>query len=487
VKPLDDNDVVRERGHAAFDPMANLVPFVLPGDGERAQSGTDSSAATRELRLGSDVEVGQRTLDLLRQDDVPIVFDRGEFYRYAAAMGIWQPLPRAEIERTVHRFDGASCTDGDGKLYKANQPRVVGAVARAAAIAEKTGFFAAAPPGLAFMNGFLNVSADGARLMPHSPDHRVTVGLSMSYDPAARPHRHERYLSEVFAPDDPADADAKKQLIQQFVGATLVGIATRFQAALVLTGAGSNGKSVLIDVVKALFPPASVIAIAPQELGQEYRRAMLASARLNAVSEMPEREVIDSEAFKAIISGDTITGRRIREAPFSFRPAAGHLLSANRLPGTTDQSHGFWRRMLPIEFRRQFSAADKDTELASKIIAAEMPGVAAWAIEGAVSVMRAGRYTIPPCVLAAREEWQRNSDQVRLFAEEKLRASPETETTGSVIYGHYSDWAKQNGHRALASNNFFPRLTALEMGIERRRTSASNVYTCEIRRASDLL
>jgi len=491
MKPLDDNDFVQAHGHAAFDPLGNVVPFVLPtnGDEPSAKASTDkpgSATATQVLRIGSDVEVAQRTLDLLRKNDVPVVFDRGTFYTYAAEKGIWQPQPRAAVERVVHLFDGALCATGS--VFKANHQRVVGAVARAAAIADKPGFFSDAPPGLAFTNGFLSVSAEGVRLLPHSPAHRVTAGLSMPYDTTIRPRRFERFLREVFAPDAQADADAKIELIQQFVGACLVGIATRYQAALVLVGVGANGKSVLIEVVQALFPPGSVTAIPPQDLGQEYRRAMLARARLNAVSEMPEREVIESESFKAVISGDTVVGRDIREAPFSFKPTAGHLFAANRLPGTTDQSNGFWRRMLPVEFRRKFLPCEQDTRLASKIIADELPGVAAWAIAGAVSVMQAGRYTMPSSVVAVRDEWQRNSDQVRLFAEEKLRASPDTETAASVIYGHYSDWAKANGHHPLASNKFFPRLTGLEIGIEKKpRTAAGVAYTCELRRATDHL
>src|SRR5262249_41354018 len=155
--------------------------------------------------------------------------------------------------------DGAWMASGNP--YKANHQRVVGAVARAAAIADKPGFFADAPPGLVFTNGFLSVSAESARLMPHSPEHRGTVGLSMPYDTTAQPRRFEGFLREVFKPDTKDDADAKIELIQQFVGACLVGVATQFQAALVLVGSGANGKSVLIKIVQALFPPGSITAI----------------------------------------------------------------------------------------------------------------------------------------------------------------------------------------------------------------------------------
>jgi putative DNA primase/helicase len=487
MKPLDDNDFVQAHGHAAFDPLDGLVPSiapVLPANGNvlRPSAQAPPPSLPAALAIGSDAEVARHVLDVMRGGGEPIVFDRGAFHRYDPETGIWQALRRVDVECVVHEFDGLKA-EADGKLFKANQYRVLGAVARAAAIASDDGFFAGATAGLVFANGFLSVSADGARLVPHAPEHRATARLAMPYDAGLRAPRFERFLHEVFAPD--SDAAAKIELVQQFVGACLVGLATRFQAALVLVGEGANGKSVLIDVVKALFTADTLTAISPQDFGQEYRRALLAGSRLNAVSEMPEREMIESEAFKAIISGDLMTARHIRESPFTFRSMAGHLFAANGLPGTRDQSHGFWRRLLLVEFRRVFAPHEQDKTLAQTIIANELPGVAAWAIEGAVAALRQGRYTMPASVVAARDEWQRTSDQVRLFADDRLVPSQESKTAASVIYGHYSDWAKANGHHPLASNKFFPRLMALDLGIERRRSGAANYYTCALRRAID--
>jgi putative DNA primase/helicase len=432
--------------------------------------------STREaFELGSDVEVAKRMLDEQEhRGGGPLVYTRGDLYQYRAQLGIWRVVPRFELERIVHEFDGSPI--GHGGVLKVRQATVAGAIQRAHTIAADPEFFDKSVEGIAFSDCFVVVARGGPIEHPHAADHRATVAMPIAFGSGAKCDRFLRMLDEIFAGD--ADKPAKITSIRQFVGACLIGVATRYQIALVLFGVGANGKSVLLSIIEALFPSGAVASIPPQDLGQEYRRAMLAGVRLNMVNEIPERDVLDSEALKAVISGDLIVGRKIRDAPFAFRPTAGHIYSGNRLPGTTDQSHGFWRRLVPIEFGRVFAPHEQDPELAATIIRDELPGVARWAIEGAVEVQRAGRLMIPASADRARVRWQEQADQVRLFVSARLRASLECEIGGERLYSVYSAWAKANGHRPLASNKFAERLE--EAGIGGRRTRHGKRWHVEL-------
>ena len=182
---------------------------------------------------------------------------------------------------------------------------------------------------------------------------------------------------------------------------------------------------------------------------------------LNVVSELPETDIIDSPAFKAMISGDQMTARHIREAPFSFRARAAHIFAANKLPGTTDMTPAFWRRLVPIMFNRRFPPHQADTTLADRIVATEMDGIFAWAVAGAVRLLRRGHYDLPASSVKARDAWKRNADQVRLFADEHLQTSTTISTIASEVYRRYVSWAQQNRHCAMASNKFGERLHGL--------------------------
>ena len=243
--------------------------------------------------------------------------------------------------------------------------------------------------------------------------------------------------------------------------ASLVGIAPRYQRTILAKGTGENGKNALIDVALSAFPPSAVIAIAPQHFSDEYRRALLAGKRLNVVSELPEAEIIASESFKAIVTGDPIDGRHIRSSPFTFRSVAGHFFSANALPGTRDQTHGFWRRFAVVTFNRSFeNDPAKDPEIASKIITAERPAIVSWMLVGAQRLLRAGRYTLPPSHDDALAVWRREADPVACFLDDCAEPA-ENGTPAAHVYKRYTMWASENGHKAMSSTKFGQRMKGL--------------------------
>jgi P4 family phage/plasmid primase-like protien len=441
------------------------------------------------LIVGSHVELGSLALtDLKGASPMPIVFDRGDLFRYEPNAGLYVSIPRHEKEQAIHQFDAIPYGD-PAKALRVKQPDVTGSLACAAARAAQPGFFDATERGIAFTNGFLMVSAAGAVLEPHSPDHRATVGVPHPYEPNLYPPLFSKFLRDVFR-DDP-DKVEKAALLQEFSGACLIGEATRFQIALILLGLGENGKSVFLKVLQALFPASARAAIPIQMFGQEYRRARLAGKLLNAVAELPEADIIDSEECKAIITGDEIEGRRIREAPFDFKPVAGHVFSCNRLPGTSDHTHGFWRRFTIITFNRMFSRPDgwvdpdRDPNLADTIIATELPAILSWAIDGAMRALRAGKYTAPPSGAEALAKWRHGADNVarwledRAVADEDGRLRKDGATASQRAYDDFRHWCAANGHQPLNANKWAARLEGL--GYEKVVRHAGNFWTFELR------
>jgi putative DNA primase/helicase len=210
---------------------------------------------------------------------------------------------------------------------------------------------------------------------------------------------------------------------------------------------------------------------------------MLAGKLLNIVSELPEADILDSEAFKAVISGDPRTARHIRQAPFTFRPVAGHLFAANRLPGAADHTHGFWRRVVVLQFNRVFGEGEQEPELAKRILDAELPGIVSWFLFGAQRVLAQGGYTIPPSSAKAVDKWRKSADQVRAFVDactKRLDTSPESHdgVPAQQLYRAYRCWAQDNGHRAMASNKFAERMGQLELPA--KHTRYGNFYPVKL-------
>jgi P4 family phage/plasmid primase-like protien len=419
-----------------------------------------------EWSRGDHVEIAQQTLGELRGDGEPLVFDEGALCRYQPATGLWKAVDLAAQSCVIQRFAGAVVKgEGKPKPLKIHAGDVTGSIKLAHDQAAKPGFFADGRPGIAFANGFVKVSAKSIVKHRHAPDNRARYGYPFRYKRAVAGPMFLKFLHSLFRDD--GDREEKISLLQEFWGASLLGIATKYQRAVIAQGDGENGKNALADVMMAAFPPDAVAALAPQHFESEYRRAMLAGKRINVVSELPEAEIIASESFKAIVTGDMIDGRHIREAPFNFRAVAGHFFCANELPGTADQTPGFWRRFLVVTFKRSFrDDPERDPHIARKIIDKELPSIVAWMIVGAQRLMREGVYTIPSSHYAAMTAWQAAANPVASFLAEEARdaADGEAGTPAAILYNRFRNWCSTNGHKPMSSAKFGRRMRLLNKG-----------------------
>ena len=421
-----------------------------------------SLQARRPFVRADEVELARALLDdiaLVSSDQVPLLADRGALYAYSAHTGVWTELVYERLVGFLAGYAGAriSSRRGAGGVVKLSHGMIKSTIRCAIDLAYKPGYFDNAVRGVAFSNAFLAVDPDGTiRPSPHMPENRATCSFPFAYTPATTAPRFHRFLDEIFRGD--ADAADKQSALAEFYGACLIGVATKFQRAVVLQGDGANGKGTLINIMNALFPGNAVQSIPPQQMDDPYRRAVLAGVRLNRVSELPEADILHSESFKAIVAGDVISARHPYGRPFQFRPAAGHIFSGNAMPAVSDQTHAFWRRFLVIPFKRIFAEAEWELNLHETVVSAELPGIAAWAIEGASRLLRRGRYLEPASATQAKRDWQEATDQVLQFLHVRTVPAPAPDITAMRLYADYRLWATWNGHSPMSSTKFFSRL-----------------------------
>jgi P4 family phage/plasmid primase-like protien len=453
---------------------------------------------------GDHLEVAQHLLRSLSSDPAELATDEGAMYRYHGSTGLWLELDKSSLACAVHPFAGRRILHGDReKILKVNSGTVDGAIEQAGHITRRVDFFASAPLGLAFSDGFVHATPDGLSWAEHAPDHRARVGypnaraacLSQPCPrwleflrqvwPAETRDAEGRELPEEAALASACDQEAKILLLQQFLGACLVGVATRYQICLVMVGEGSNGKSTLIKVAEALFPAGTVAHVAPQDMGDEYRLALLAGKRFNTVGELPTSEIMTSERFKAIVAGDEVTARQIRQEPITFQPRAGHMYAANKLPPVADMSHGFWSRFVVLRFAQTFQRGANARELWAEMVEAEGPAIIGWMLEGAASVLAARGYTLPPSSRAEIEAWRRRADNVAFFLDECCEMPGEKDdpaafwTKAGELFAAYSKWAKESNYKPVSKQSFADRMA--QLGHAQKRTSAVRTYPVNVR------
>lgn len=381
----------------------------------------------------------------------------GEVWEYMEDKGVWRPLNEIDYWRMLVVLSDWGFYQGErGDLPLTINRRVAEGVrhclfqtTRVPGWMEGNEF-----SGIAFRNGFLKVSAEGlAQLVPHHPNNQARTAKDFDYDPNPQCPQFLQMMMEICSNDH-----EKVRAILEFVGVCLLGQAPRMQKVLVLYGTGGNGKSQVVFIIERMFEPNEVISVAPQELGDEYRRAMFLNANVNIVSEVPSGKMWSrsAAAFKACVTGDPWTGRHIHQAPVSFRPRAGHIMSLNDWFDSEDKSNGMFRRWLPVVLNAQFAGPKDVKDIGKAVYEAEGPQIFNLFIQHGIAALARGSYTTPESSKEALTEWQMDQDPVARWLDEHTERtrSPLQGTLASVLHQSYLTWADAKEEEKLSSNAF---------------------------------
>lgn len=309
------------------------------------------------------------------------------------------------------------------------------------------------------LNGELELSGGGWALKPHCRDNYRTVQVPVTYDSNARCPRFEQFLCEVFAGDE--DGNEKRRAVLEMMGYSLMAH-TKYELMVMLVGSGSNGKSVLMKIMRLLAGKDNAAAVQPGNFGSMFQRASLAGKLVNIVTEMREGEVVDDAAFKAIVSGEPMAVERKFGDPFTMTPYATCWIGTNHMPHTRDFSNGLFRRVLVMPFNNTFKPelGNCDPDLEEKL-KGELPGILNACLNAYAQAVKVG-FTIPASTLEARKQWRLDADQVAQFLEECMETSPGGEVAFSLLYDRFKVWASQNGIKAaVKSRKFGERLDLL--------------------------
>ncbi len=445
---------------------------------------------------GDETELSEALLSVLDTPERPFTFDEETFWRYAGdEVGVWEPISDATVENMAMDFarKGFIITDvleEKRRTLKVSYNSAVGArkALRAALLSDPSRTrlrFEHAWRGIAFGNGFLRMGDDGTvTMIGHHRAHMCRYAFPFHYVPEAPHPRLDALLEALWSNvDNPLDRLGRAALLQEFIGGCLFGLSPSFQKALILSGVGQNGKSQVLDFARSCFPPGSVQAVAPQDWGKPFQLVPLIGARANFVDEVSENDVAHSNKVKSVVSGGLMTIDRKNKACVTATIDCGHMLNVNAMFSTIDFSLGFFRRFIILDFSRRFTEETPGftREIGKRIAAEEQQGLVAWAIAGAMRLLRQNAYTVPASSSAALEQWKMDVDPVRRFvveADEFVSKRLDPSSAGwkaSEMYDHFVGYCKVNGFGIMSSTKFGTRLRSLQL-LERLHTRRGDFW-----------
>jgi putative DNA primase/helicase len=313
-------------------------------------------------------------------------------------------------------------------------------------------------------NGTFEVTPEGRRLKPHSPNDFLTYVLPFGYDQEATCPIFEKFLNRVL-PDQ-----ERQQLLAEFFAYVFLRTSTlRLEKVLILHGTGANGKSVVFEVARALFGEENVCSYSLKSLTDNsgYYRANLQNKLLNYASEIDKG--INPDILKKLASGEPCEAQIKYKDPFEITDYAKLFFNANELPKDVEHTEAFFRRLVIISFDVTIPEEEQDKELSKKIIESELPGVLNWVLKGLDRLLQNKKFSECDAVKKKLDAYKRDSNSVLLFMEEAGYSASKTASLPLTdVYTEYRSFCMDGGFVPMNRSNFKKQLTNMGILIEEK-------------------
>lgn len=402
----------------------------------------------------SELSLAKRQLELIEGQYGYLVFDRGRLWYYDQTVGHWEPLPGPVLDSHLG-WHGAESKDGK-KILSMTSAKNKAIRHLLPLLRQVPGYFDDAPVGCNAANGWVT---DDGELRPHDRIHRQLYTMKVEYRPGEALGEYAQTFLARCIPDRVA-----RQACQEFLGAALFQTAQKYQKALYLYGMSGSGKSELIEVIRSLFAQDSVCAVKPDIMGDQNARDLLRGRVINLVDEVG-KNIGDTDALKAIVTGGEIFAKQPYQPMYSFQPRAAHVFASDHMPDVGDHTDGFWRRFLVVPFGKPIQPEERVREIGKHVVDQDGDTLIGWALEGLQRLQKVDDYSQSKNMLEVKETWRTAANPVAAFVTEVCELSGWTPST--VLYGRYKAWCIAEGYKNMSHSSFGRQLTAI--GIERRR------------------
>jgi len=251
------------------------------------------------------------------------------------------------------------------------------------------------------------IALGNSELVPHKASDLITMQAPVVFEKDAGCPLWTSCLQQWIP-----DADVQ-WFLQKTLGSGLSGIPV--QHLFINHGSGGNGKGVFFGIIHRLLgsdyyvvPHATLLTVQTHK-EHDTVKADLYGSRIAVASETAEHDRLNEASIKELTGGDVLSGRRMREDPWSFLPSHSLFLHTNYRPRIRGTDEGIWRRIFIIPWTIKIPDDQRDPLLIDKLMK-ESSGILNWLLDGCIGWQEEGFNNAPAGVRAATDEYKAESD-----------------------------------------------------------------------------
>lgn len=307
------------------------------------------------------------------------------------------------------------------------------------------------------LNGSIVITKNGkvTFVKNHNKNLCATNILNFEYEPNALCPKWNKFLNNIM------ENRNDQATLMEFIGYCFLP-SHDFESFLFLYGkSGSNGKSVILDVLRGFFGDDNVSSLQLQQF-EGHQLHGITNKILNIGSEIDKLSLDRGQlsTLKALVSPqDTLQINPKNNDPYILLPHEKPKLAFagnNKPKGGMDDA--VFRRMLLISFDKEIKDNEKIRGL-SKRFNDELSGIFNMALKGLERLIKNGKFTKSDKMLSELEEYKEQVNPVRAFIREMLIEDKHYAVANTYLYAVYKAWMYENGNKGvMTSQTFLQRL-----------------------------
>ncbi|MFE5793549.1 phage/plasmid primase, P4 family [Streptomyces sp. NPDC056503] len=317
-------------------------------------------------------------------------------------------------------------------------------------------------PVVACTNGLLEVTS--RELRPLTPEFFNLVSVPFDYDAAADCPTWLGFLRKVW-PDDAESVQA----VQEWFGYILSG-RTDQQKILLVVGPTRSGKGTIARVLGMLVGKGNVAGPTLAGLATNFGLSPLLGKPLAVISDArlagrDGHQVV--ERLLTISGEDTLDVDRKYREPWTGKIPARLMILSNELPNFGDSSGVIARRFIVLNMTVSWLGKE-DPALTDKL-AAELPGILNWSLQGLARLEANGRITQPSSSTDAIVTMQDTASPTSAFVRDRCEVGPSCSVPVDALWEMWKDWAEDQGVRPGNKALFGRNLLSVEPRLRRAK------------------
>jgi len=257
---------------------------------------------------------------------------------------------------------------------------------------------------------------------------------------------------------------------------------SRFQVAFLCYGVGQNGKSTMFDLIKNVVGKENATNVSFKDLSNNFRPSLLEKKLVSIAPDISSSNTEDSDYMKSVIAGDDITIEKKNKDAYVKPVYATMWFGCNKLPRTSDNTHGFYRRFIVIPMKADLSGISRGDgkKFYEKLMTQEnIDYTANRAVRAFYEVFyKTNEFTIPAVVQHEIDYYKLYSDTVRQFIKDQIDGGQIQERNvdkwnAEVLYEQYKAFCLSRGNQVKAFANYELSFQQIQEEIRRKMKSHS--------------